>query len=166
VKSLWVIWVLSALSPSALDATLETSRGQRIHVADLWGKPTVIFYEDKDSVGENQVLKRALFDQGKSGALRPETATVFGIANLRGLNWFPARSFALAKVRSNENGWGIPIYIDWEGSLSKSPWGLKSRGSTVLLIAPDGALLFSKTGPLSAQEVSGFLALLEQQIHP
>ena len=63
VKASWVVLLVGLGGPvlaQPLDATVETTRGGAVQLAALWGKPVVVFYEDKDGTGQNQPLKEEL----------------------------------------------------------------------------------------------------------
>src|SRR4051794_13203151 len=81
-----------------LDASLASAQGQTVRLGSQLGMPTVLFYEDRYSTALNQQTKDELFARGKREGLL-QAAKVLAIANLEGLDWFPARDFALAAVR-------------------------------------------------------------------
>jgi len=162
VKSKWIA-VASGLAAAAwgqpLDARVSNTQGKSVWLAQLRGKPTVLFYEDKDSTAENQALKDELFRQGKEKGLL-EAATVIAIANVQGYDWFPAKNFVVSAVKDTEKTSGIPVYLDWNGTLSSKPWNLSATGSTVLVFDAKGERLFSRTGKLSPAEIQQVFGLL------
>lgn len=165
VKSMGVAMVVLMVGSAtargaALDARVSNTKGQSVWLAQKWGKPTVLFYEDKDGTFQNQSLKDALFQKGKEKGLL-EAVSVVAIANVRGFDWFPAKNFVVAAVKDAETRSGIPVYLDWSGALSAKPWGLDAQGSSVLVV--DGAgerVLFSKHGKLTAEEIEQVFELL------
>jgi hypothetical protein len=145
---------------AAMDARLSNTKGQSVWLAQKWGKPTVLFYEDKDGTFQNQPLKDALFRKGKETGLL-DAVSVVAVANVRGFDWFPARNFVLAAVKDAEAKSGIPVYLDWSGALSNGPWGLGASGSSVVVVDAAGEkVLFSKQGKLSPEEIDQVFELL------
>lgn len=143
-----------------MDARVSNTKGQSVWLAQKWGKPTVLFYEDKDGTFQNQALKDALFQKGRETGLL-EAVSVVAIANVRGFDWFPAKNFVVAAVKDAEAKSGIPVYLDWSGALSQKPWSLDAEGSTVLVVDGGGEkVLFSKHGKLSAEEIKQVFELL------
>ena len=142
-----------------LDATVETTRGGAVQLASLWGKPVVVFYEDKDGTSQNQSLKDELESQGRKRGLT-RSVRVVAVASVEGYDWFPVKGIVVSAVKDAEVQSGIPVYLDWRGALKRKPWGLTGKGSTVLVLDGTGALLFSKNGPLSHEEISQVVALL------
>lgn len=164
VKAKW-IWVALTVSAGAaggqpMDARVSNTKGQSAWLAQMWGKPTVMFYEDKDGAFQNQVLKDGLFKKGKEKGLL-DSVSVIAIANVRGYDWFPAKNFVVSAVKEAEKTSGIPVFLDWTGVMSNKPWSLSATGSTVLVVDPTGEkVLFSKAGKLSPEEVDQVFALL------
>lgn len=155
-----VLMVGSVAQGAAMDARVSNTRGQSVWLAQKWGKPTVLFYEDKDGTFQNQPLKDALFQKGKEKGLL-ERVSVVAVANVRAFDWFPAKNFVVAAVKDAEAKSGIPVYIDWTGALSAQPWSLDAEGSTVLVVDPTGErVLFSKHGKLTPEEIEQVFALL------
>jgi predicted transcriptional regulator len=149
---------------AAMDARVSNTKGQSVWLAQLWGKPTVVFYEDKDGTFQNQALKDALFQKGKETGLL-EAVSVVAIANVRGFDWFPAKNFVVSAVKDAEGKSGIPVYLDWSGALSAKPWSLESVGSSVIVVDAAGEkVLFSKHGKLSAEEIEQVFQLLGAQV--
>ncbi len=163
VNSKWIAAAAGLAGAAAwaepLDARVSNTAGKSVWLAKLWGKPTVVFYEDKDSTAQNQALKDELYRQGKEKGLL-EAASVIAIANVQGFDWFPARNFVVSSVKDTEKTTGIPVYLDWNGTLSKKPWSLSATGSTVMVFDSRGAKLFSHTGALSRDDIQAVFGLL------
>ena len=64
-----------------LDATVETSSGSTTRLSALWAKPTVLFYEDRDSTALNQHVKDALYEKGKTEHMLDQVSVV-AVANV------------------------------------------------------------------------------------
>jgi hypothetical protein len=146
-----------------LDATLVSSHGKQVSLSAQRGLPTVVFYEDRHSTALNQALKDELFARGQREGLL-DAARVVAVANLEGYNWFPARDFALAAVREAEVKAGIPVLVDWSGTLAAPPWSLPPRTSSVLVLTAEGRVAFERSGRLSADDRSDLFAALARLI--
>jgi len=159
-------WLLIAGSAAALeagsrpDARLTTSSGGVTRLADQRGKPTVLFYEDRDSTKQNQALKDELFALGKERHLL-EAVQVVAVANLKSWDWRPARDFALMGVRDAEKKFGIPIYVDFGGAFTSPPWALPPKASSVVLLDAEGTVRFVASGPLTKAEHETLFSALE-----
>jgi hypothetical protein len=169
VNSKWMWVALVAFGAGAargqpMDARVSNTKGQSVWMARLWGKPTVVFYEDKDGTFQNQLLKEALFKKGKEKGLL-DSVSVVAIANVRGFDWFPAKNFVVSAVEDAEKSSGIPVFMDWSGVMSNPPWSLSATGSTVLVVDAAGERkLFSKGGKLSPEEIGQVFELLSSLV--
>lgn len=142
---------------------VSNTAGERLRVASLLQKPTVLIYEDHGSENQNAAFKEELSRWSKKMKLA-DSIQVLAIANLQKYDWFPAKQFAYSGIRSAEKEAGIPIYIDWEGSLTKEPWSLPLKSSNVLVIHPDGNVLFQRSGTLTEQDRAEALAAIQQVV--
>lgn len=169
VKAKWIGVVMSAALTAwgqPLDAQVFNTKGSPVRFARLWGRPTVVFYEDKDATAQNQALKDELFKRGKDAGLL-DAVSVIAVANVKGFDWFPAKNFVIGAVKDAEKTSGIPVYLDWRGALMSAPWSLSEKGSTVLVIDASGEqVLFSKMGPLSPEEITRVFDLLSSLVRP
>ncbi|MBL8952897.1 MAG: hypothetical protein JNK82_19115 [Myxococcaceae bacterium] len=129
------------------------------------GLPAVMFYEDKDSTATNQSLKEILFATAKEKGLL-DAATVVAVANVAPYDWFPARNIVVSAVKDSEKAFGLPIYLDWSGELTRPPWSLKSESSSVVVLDKKGAVRWSKHGKLTADEIRDVCNLVESLIGP
>jgi len=163
-KPITAALVLSAAPALAGDATrsatLETSAGASVELGTLWRRPTVLFYEDRDSTKLNQHVKDALFAAGKERGLT-DAVDVIAVANVAKYDWFPARDFVLAAVRDVEREFHVPVYLDFKGALSTPPWSLPAKTSTVVVLTATGQPVATFKGRLSADEVKAVFAALE-----
>ena len=139
---------------------LETSSGAPATLEALITKPTVVFYEDRDSTALNQHVKDALFQAGKARG-RLDSVSVVAIANVKEWNWFPARNFVLKAVRDTEAKVNIPIYLDFAGSMTLAPWSLPAKTSTVVVLSTGAKPLATFKGRLSQRELDELLSTLE-----
>ena len=154
-----------ALAVWPVNAQLEMTDGSRVMLASFRGKPAILFYEDKDSTKLNKPLKDALFTEGRQRNLL-NAVHVIAVANLKGFDWFPAKQFALDGVRKAEKEAGVPVYMDFDGALSKSGPRLPERSSTIILLDKFGRVAWRHTGALDATEARNVLDQLVALIAP
>jgi hypothetical protein len=146
---------------SGWDARLRNSSNQPVSLS-LWrGRPAVVFYEDKASTEQNAALKRELFVRARAHRLFGR-AHVLGVANLHGLDFFPANQFALSAVREAERKDGVPVLVDWNRALSSPPWDLAPSASSVMVLDDEGRLVHSWSGPLGPRDIEEFFAVLSR----
>lgn len=141
---------------SALETDLKTSNGETVSLSRFLGKPTLVFYEDKNSTPLNRPLKSRLREWGSEHEALG-SANVIAVANLKAYNFFPVRGFALRHVRELEQKVGIPIFADLDGALSEPPWSLPKHSSTVVLFDRSGNVVYEKSGALSEPEITMLL---------
>lgn len=144
-----------------LDAEVTTSSGDKVRLKDYYGKPVLLFYEDPDSVKLNQPTKDELLKLSLKWGLA-EKIDVVAVANLQGLNWQPAIFFALMAVRSEEKKARIPVLVDFAGNMERSPWKLSSKSSSILVLAPDGEVLFESVGLMKKDKFAEMVSTLER----
>lgn len=150
-----------AMNSTPPDAELETSRGERITLSGLISKPTIVFFEDRDSTAINQHVKDALFERGKRQNLL-HAVSVIAIANVKDWGWFPARNFVLKAVRDTEAKIHIPIYLDFTGSMTGAPWSLPAKSSTVMVLDAKAVPIVQFNGKLSESDVESLFAAVEK----
>jgi len=147
----------------SLDATVFTTTGASLQLKSLWGRPTVLFYEDRHSTAANQVLKDELFARGKAEGLL-ERVGVVAVANVKGYDWFPARNFVVSAVKDTEKAFGIPVYLDWSGALSAPPWKLPEARASVVVLDRAGSKVLQLDGGLSPQQRAQVFSALETEL--
>lgn len=146
------------------DAQLRDSSNEPVSLSRWRGRPTVFFYEDKGSTEQNVALKRELFARARAHRLLGR-AHVLGVANLHGLDFFPANLLALSAVRDAERKDSVPVLVDWNRTLSSPPWNLPVAASSVVLLDADGNLVHSWSGPLGARDIDEFFAELSELLN-
>jgi hypothetical protein len=166
--AIFVALLIPLLAPAAeknrfLDANLTNSQGATTRLSRYWGKPVILFYEDVESVKVNQEAKMELKKLSDKYHLR-DVVDLVAVANLEGLNWEPARMFALATVRSEELKNKVPVLVDMTGELRKAPWNLSARASTLLIISPSGELLFEASGKIDGERLNALVSTLRSLI--
>jgi predicted transcriptional regulator len=86
------------------------------------------------------------------------------VANVSSWNWFPAKNFVLSAVRDAEKKTHVPVYLDFEGTITRPPWKLSGNGSTVMVFDASGAPLRTWTGLLSDADFEALSGVLEPLI--
>ncbi|MBL8937663.1 MAG: hypothetical protein JNM69_24080 [Archangium sp.] len=147
-----------------MDATVETSSGSTTRLSALWAKPTVLFYEDRDSTALNQHVKDALYEKGKTEHMLDQVSVV-AVANVAAYDWFPARNFVLAAVRDVEKKVNLPVFLDFKGSLATAPWNLPPKSSTVLVLDGSGRAVWKAQGRLSKEKLAELFTELDKLVH-
>jgi len=148
-----------------LDAVLATSEGKPTTLSAYYGKPTLLFYEDPDSLAINQASKAELARLSAKLGLA-QRLTVVGVCDLRPLNWQPALFFALLVVRGEEQKARIPVLVDLTGQLERAPWNLSAKKSSVVLLSSEGELRFESQGPMSAETFARLVVELTRALAP
>ena len=154
---------LMAAAPAGgavLEASVSTSSGGAVQLSQFWGRPTILFYEDRNSMEANRPLKQEL-ERLLAQNDRLRQTQVLAVANLQEYNWFPARQFALAGVKAAEAKNRILLYIDLDGSLTRAPIQLPRVGASVLVIDEQGNIVFRHLGPVGEKQRGHLFALLE-----
>jgi uncharacterized YtfJ-like protein len=154
----------SASAGEPLDAQVWTAQGKKVQLSSFWGKPTVLIYESRGATELNRALKDALWRRGNDPVAR-DSAQVLGVAALPELDWFPARSLAEHAVRERQAKVGIPVLIDWKGTLTGGGWQLPSGTSSVVVLDPAGREAFRASGSLDGAQIRQVFTLLEQLVH-
>ena len=160
-------WALSAallaVGPEVVvEGRLTTAAGESVRLSEFRGKPLLLFFEDRDSVGMNQTLKDRLFAEAKKRDLLHRVGLV-AVAYLKPFDFFPARQFALAHVRSLVEQLGIDIFVDFKGSLAGPPLWLPTDSSTVLVVDRQGRVLYRHSGPHSEAEIERLVTLVSEE---
>lgn len=148
-----------------VDARLTTQEGAAVRLASFRGKPSLVFYEDRDSAALNQHLKDKLFAEGKKRGLLSRVNLV-PVAYLEPFDFFPARGFALSAVRDMSKKIGVDIFVDFNGALAASPLKLPTSNSTVVLLDHEGRVLYRRSGRHSEAEISSLLGMVERAVVP
>jgi predicted transcriptional regulator len=150
--------------PAPLDARVWTSSGREVQLSQFWGKPTVLIHEGRSATELNRDLKDALWRRAHDPGTDPTSAQVLGVAALSELDWFPARTLAERAIQDRERRVGIPVLIDWKGSLGEAPWALEHGTSSVVVLDGQGKPVFRASGRLSEEQIQRVFRLLEDLV--
>ena len=148
-----------------LDASLRNTADERVWLSRFRGRPVVLIYETRHTTEVNRAFKEALRERGTALGLS-EAVAVVAVANVAEYNFFPARGFALNGVRDAERKAQLPIWVDWEDTLTRAPWNLPKADSTVLVLTGSGEVAFQHSGPLSPELRDDAFAVLRDLLQP
>jgi hypothetical protein len=137
--------------------------GDALMLASSLGRPTLIFYESKDSRSQNWPFKKRLKDLVRETSSYRERVALFPIVDLEGYDFWPVHGFAADAVRAEAKRIGWPIYCDWTGELRRA-LDVRSELSTVILIDRTGKVVFAAEGPLQDDEQDRVLELLRIEL--
>ena len=120
--------------------------------------PILVIYEDQDGGKDNRAAKELL---GRINAAADNRARceAIAVADVEKYDWWPAKKYVLADIQKSEAQKKTIIYIDWKGAVRKA-WGLGKGKNNLILVAPDGKVLWSSTGTLSQPQVDELTSIL------
>lgn len=147
-----------ALARIELDGTEHGAR----RLGDYRGRVVVLFYEDRDSASQNELLKQEMSARAQEAGLARQVV-LLPIANLEAFDFWPARPIARGHVVDIARRFGIEILIDWSGATAQA-WGFAKRQSHVLVLDGEGRPLFRESGPLDGAARGRFFAVLGQAV--
>ena len=154
---------LPALGSPEPELRLRPVDGDALMLASSLGRPTLIFYESKDSRAQNWPFKKRLKDLVRETSSYRERVALFPIVDLEGYDFWPVHGFAADAVRAEAKRIGWPIYCDWTGDLRRA-LDVRSDMSTVILIDRTGKVVFAAEGPLPDDEQERLLELLRIEL--
>jgi predicted transcriptional regulator len=157
VRLLAVVIALVARGAVAPPVTVADSTGRPRRFPDAT-KPMLVIYEDQDGGKDNRRAKEILGRVNASAENRAKVEAV-AVADLEKWDWWPARKYALDDIRKTEAQKATTILLDWKGEIRKA-WGLPKGKNSLILVAPDGKVLWSSQGTLSEAQIEELLALL------
>ncbi|MCA9609541.1 MAG: hypothetical protein KC619_28275 [Myxococcales bacterium] len=137
--------------------TIQSTHGRSLDLESLRGRTVVVFYESRDHVDDNLLLKESCGLLSEGAAMR-NRLEVLGVADVEGLGF--VRPVVTAAVRQVARRYGAEIWMDFDGVLKRAPFAFGRRGSTVAILDPSGALVFREDGPLDADALDAFFTAL------
>jgi len=154
VLSLLALIVRGAIAPPVV---LHDTAGRIRQVPDQ-KIPILVIYEDQDGGKDNRAAKDFLGRVNSTADNRARCEAI-AVADVEKYDWWPAKKYVLADIQKSEAQKKTTIYIDWKGAVRKA-WGLGKGKNNLVLVAPDGKVLWSSTGTLTSaqlEELSGIL---------
>ncbi|MFO0675082.1 MAG: redoxin domain-containing protein [Polyangiaceae bacterium] len=133
-----------------VDFTLETSAGKNRSLSEHRGKVVVVFYEDRHHTETNARTKEALARYGEKEKLG-EKVVILAVANLKGLDFVPASSFARKAIRAIASRVGIEIWMDWKGAVATA-LGAADADANVVVVDKSGAVTMRARGAVSESD--------------
>ena len=85
----------------AANARVEDADGRAFDLATLKGKPYVIIYDDRDSHPKSETFKTDIIKRAKAAA-GSSTVTILPVADLRGLDYWPAKGIVQGAMRKGD----------------------------------------------------------------
>jgi len=137
--------------------TIQSTQGRSLDLEALRGKTVVVFYEERDHVDDNAHLKEScglLLESGSMG----DRFEVLGVADVQGLSF--VRGIVRTAVKTIAARYNTELWLDFEGALHEAPWDLGGRGSAVMVVDPDGEIVFRGKGALDPYDLDEFFAAL------
>ena len=144
----------------SLDFELEDAEGNVHSLSEYRGQVLVLFYESRERVQDNFTLKRSFMHPRRAPFHRPR---VLGVANVKSLNFAPARTFTQKAVRAIQSKFDLELLLDWEGRLLGAPFFFDPTTSNVLVLSPQGEILFRHRGVLSPQDRERFVRAISER---
>ena len=133
------------------------SDGTTLALDQLRERMTVITYETRDVVHDNDRFKAAVF------ALAPQPRIV-AIVDCSGYPW-PIRQWCESAVFRHARDLTIPLYVDRSGAV-RSALALPEECSSVLVVDEQGRIRYCYSGIMPEREVARALALLPEPAAP
>ena len=145
----------------SLNFDLEDPEGNPHSLLEYRGSVLVLFYESREHVQDNFPLKR--------GFLHPRRAPftqvrVVGVANVKSLNFAPARTFTQKAVRAIQSKFDLELLLDWEGQLLGAPFFFDPAASNVIVMGREGEVRFRHRGVMSAQDRERFVKAISERV--
>ncbi|UJR85726.1 Hypothetical protein I5071_78060 [Sandaracinus amylolyticus] len=142
---------MSNCDPSSLDIELESSAGGRRRLSAHRGRVVVVFWEDRDHLGDNRALKDALTAISHDRELGRELSIV-AIGDVKAFDFVPARNVVRGAIAAIARTIGVEILFDWQGAMTAAPFGFVPGESNVLVLDRDGRPLVRGRGPLDLRQ--------------
>lgn len=142
-------------------ARVESLDGRVLDTRAFAGKNVLVFYEDKDTAGQNMALKNELGRAKTSPGWKPNVV-VAAVADVSGYDWWPAKGFVKDAIQAESRKAGLPIYCDWSGDFGKA-FKAKKGASNVILVGPDGKVQVAHEGAAPQAVRESILAAIRKQ---
>ncbi|MDD5440158.1 MAG: hypothetical protein PHS37_08235 [Candidatus Omnitrophica bacterium] len=120
-------------------------------------KIAVVFYETKDTVERNRLLKEFL-NTLYAKMPRAEQDEIIKVAIIRCSTFMP--TIWRRNLREHSKKEGITIYGDWEGLMERD-YGMKADESNFLIIDKTGIIRMSRAGVISGNDFHSIEDLID-----
>lgn len=146
----------------SLNFDLEDANGTVHSLQEYRGHVLVLFYESREHVQDNFALKRSFMHPRRPPF---NQVRVVGVANVKSLNFPPARTFTQKAVRAIQSQFDLELLLDWEGQLLGAPFFFDPAASNVVVLSPAGEVLFRHRGVLAPHERERLVRTLAERVH-
>jgi predicted transcriptional regulator len=138
---------------------VKSGSGQKLSLHMLRGKVIVLFYEFRDSLGQNDPLKDMLkqFYRDQPASIRRQVFRLV-VVDCSSSIWATAPIWR-SKLREHSRIEGFTIYGDWTGKMLQS-YRMKLDKSNFLIIDKHGIVRYSTTGRVNPDQFRKIKKLL------
>jgi len=146
------------------EITLEGDAGGRVdgtpwNSSEMKGKLFVVFYNDPDESGINDHAAKAI----KELKLPKDKTRSYAIINM-GATWKP-NAIINAALKSKQKENPRTIFVKDLDKLLVKKWKLKDDSSNIIIVAPDGRVIFCKGGKFSDADVKQMTDVLKAHVN-
>lgn len=145
-------------SHKPLDYELESATGGRRTLRAHRGQRVAIFYEQREHMHDNFGLKKHFISPTPASPFG--RARVVAIANVKALNFHPARTFTEKAVQAISNRFGLEFLLDWDARLLEAPFSFVPGLSNVIVVDEQGIEVYRHVGPMTAADQARFVEAL------
>jgi len=146
----------------SLDFDLEDPEGKTRSLLAYRGSVLVLFYETREHAQDNFLLKRSFHHPRRAPF---NSVRVVGVANVKSLNFIPARTLTQKAVRVVQGKFDLELLLDWEGQLLGAPFFFDPKASNVIVIGREGEVLFRHAGVMSAEDRERFGKAISERVN-
>jgi predicted transcriptional regulator len=138
---------------------VKTGDGQALTLDTLRGKVVSLFYETREVVEKNRLLKEALkkFFREQPAQTEAQFASI-PLVNCSEAVW-PITKIWQFKLKENSQKEGLTIYGDWDGKMF-ADFGMTDNESNFLLIDKKGFIRYRAAGKIEEEETKKIIELL------
>jgi predicted transcriptional regulator len=143
---------------------VKSGSDQKLSLGMLRGKVIVLFYEFRDSLGQNDPLKDMLkqFYRDQPASIRRQVFRLV-VIDCSSAIWATAPIWR-SKLREHSRIEGFTIYGDWNGKMLRN-YRMKPDKSNFLIIDKHGIVRYSATGTVNRGQFEKIKKLLLNLIH-
>ncbi|MFQ3674959.1 MAG: YtfJ family protein [Endomicrobiia bacterium] len=140
---------------------IESGENEVLSLDMIRGKTIFIFYETKDVVEKNRLLKNRLntFYDAQPENVKKSIVRL-PVIDCSSAFW-PLIGIWKSKLVENSKKEGITIYGDWDGKM-KSAYMMKNNESNIVIIDKEGLIKYFAFGKISEEEIIEIIGLLKK----